>query len=195
MNMIQFTTTKWFIVISLLAVILIVAGIELGLGRSLLGPDGKFGWWDGNIFGSENSQRLVDAYSLTHVIHGIIFYALLWAAAQRLPARYRFMVALIIEGAWEILENSSFIINRYREATVSQGYYGDSILNSSSDILMMSIGFLMAYRLRPRISAVIILFIELVLLLWVRDNLSLNLIMLIHPIDAIKAWQSALQPY
>ena len=159
------------------------------------GPDGKFGWWDGNIWGSENSQRFADAYSFTHIIHGLVFYALLWIVARRLPVKYRFFVALIIEGVWEILENSSFIINRYREATISQGYFGDSILNSCADVVMMSIGFLMAYRLRPWVSVLIIVFIELVLLLWIRDNLSTNLIMLIHPIDSLKVWQSAIQPH
>ena len=105
------------------------------------------------------------------------------------------MAALIIEGVWEILENSSFIINRYREATISQGYFGDSILNSCSDVVMMSIGFLLAYRLRPWMSVLLVVCIELVLLLWVRDNLSINIIMLIHPIDAIKNWQAAIQPH
>ena len=193
--MIQLIKSKKFIVISLLSVILIVAGIEWGMGRSSLGPDGKFGWWDGDINSSENSQRVADAYSFTHIIHGLIFYAFLWIVARRLPIRYRFMAALIIEGVWEILENSSFIINRYREATISQGYFGDSILNSCSDVVMMSIGFLLAYRLRPWMSVLLVVCIELVLLLWVRDNLSINIIMLIHPIDAIKNWQAAIQPH
>lgn len=193
--MIQFIKKNRVVVISFLSVILIVAGIELGMGRSLLGPDGKFGWWDGNIWGNENSQRVADAYSFTHIIHGLVFYALLWIVARRLPAKYRFFVALIIEGAWEILENSSFIINRYREATISQTYFGDSILNSCSDLVMMSIGFLMADRLRPWMSALLVVGIEVILLLWVRDNLSTNIIMLIHPIDALKTWQSAIQPH
>lgn len=192
--MIQLIKCNRFIIISFFCVILIIACIEWGMGRLPLGPDGKFGWWDGNIFGSENSQRVADAYSFTHIIHGLVFYALLWVVARRLPVKYRFFAALIIEGAWEILENSSLIINRYREATISQGYFGDSILNSCIDVVMMSIGFLMAYRLRPWLSVLLVVCIELILLLWIRDNLSINLIMLIHPIDALKTWQSAIQP-
>lgn len=188
----QFIKSKRFIIISFLAIILIVACVEWRMGRSPWGPDGRFGWWDGNIFGSENSQRVADAYSFTHIIHGLAFYAILWVVARRLPVKHRFLAALIIEGAWEILENSSLIINRYRETTISQGYFGDSILNSCSDILMMSIGFLLAYRLRPWLSVLLVVGIELALLLWVRDNLSINLIMLIHPIDALKTWQSAI---
>lgn len=190
----KFIKRNRLIILSFLSVILIVALIEWKMGRSPLGPDGKFGLWDGNIFGKENSQRLADVYSFTHVIHGLAFYALLWLAARRLPVRYRFMAALILEGGWEILENSSFIINRYREATISQGYYGDSILNSVSDIIMMSIGFFFAYRLRPWMSVFFVLGIELFLLFWVRDNLSVNLIMLIYPVDALKNWQAAIQP-
>ncbi|MDO8667895.1 MAG: DUF2585 family protein [bacterium] len=194
-NIKSFIKRNRFIIISFLAVILIVAFVELGMGRSFFGPDGKFGWWDGNIWGNENSQRVADVYSFTHIIHGLVFYPFLWIVVRRFPARYRFLAALILEGAWEILENSSFIINRYREATISQTYFGDSILNSCSDVVMMSIGFLIAYRLRPWLSVLIVICIELVLLLWVRDNLSTNIIMLIHPIDALKTWQSAIQPH
>jgi len=110
--------------------------------------------------------------------------------AKKLPARQRLIAAIILEGAWEVLENSSFIINRYREGTVSLGYTGDSILNSLSDIVMMALGFWAAYKFKVWQSVVAIIAIELALLWWVRDNLTLNLIMLIHPIEAIKNWQS-----
>ena len=161
------------------------------MGRSVFGPDGRFGWWDGNIYSSENSQRLFDAYSLTHIIHGFIFYFLLWLVARVLPVKYRLLAAVLLEGAWEILENSPFIINRYRSQTVSLGYTGDSILNSLSDIVMMSAGFLIAWRVKVWQSVLAIVAIELALLWWVRDNLTINIIMLIHPIEAIKNWQSA----
>jgi Protein of unknown function (DUF2585) len=172
----------------------LAACIELWMGRPLLGPDGKFGWWEGNIWSSENSQRFADAYSFSHIVHGILFYALLWLVARKAPLSYRFLTAVFLEAFWEVLENSPFIINRYREVTISLGYVGDSVLNSCSDILMMALGFWFAYRALPWTSIALVLILEVRCLLWVRDNLTLNLIMLIHPIDAIKAWQSAGRP-
>ena len=174
--------------------IVLTGGIELGMGRSLLGPDGKFAWWDGNIWSSENSQRFADAYSFSHVAHGILFFAALWLMARRTPLRYRFMGAVLLEAAWEVLENSPLIINRYREATIAQGYVGDSVMNSLSDVLMMSLGFLFAFRARPWISVAALLVMEVGCALWVRDNLALNIIMLIHPVEAIKQWQLGGQP-
>src|SRR3989344_477247 len=103
---------QWIIPICLLILVL-TAAIELGLGRLLLGPDGRFGWWEGSIWCQEQTQRLVDPYSFSHIIHGILIYALLWLVARPLPKRYRFVLAVLLEAAWEILENSSFIINRY----------------------------------------------------------------------------------
>ncbi len=173
-----------FILISLTAV------IEYKMGRLILGPDGKFGWWDGNIWSSENSQRVFDVYSFSHFIHGILFYAFLWLIARKIPVRFRFLLAILLEAGWEILENSPFIINRYREVTIALGYVGDSILNSCSDILVMALGFLFAYRTRPILSILTIVTLEILCLLWVRDNLTLNIVMLIYPSEAIKAWQS-----
>lgn len=184
---------RWIIGIFIAALVL-TAGIELWMGRSPVGPDGKFGLWEGDIWSSENSQRFADPYSFSHLVHGILFYALLWLVARRLPARYRLLIALGLEAGWEILENSPLIINRYREATIALGYTGDSVLNSLSDILMMAIGFLFAARARTRISVVAVIAMEAGCALWVRDNLTLNIIMLVHPIDAIKAWQMAGQP-
>ena len=176
----------------MLAVVLaFTATVELWMGRLPLGPDGRFGWWDGNIWGSENSQRLADAYSFSHMIHGMLFFGFLWLVARRIPMRYRFMIALVLEAGWEILENSPIIINRYREATISIGYCGDSVLNSCSDIVMMSLGFLFASRARLWAIVAVILVMEIGCLLWIKDNLTLNIIMLVHPLDAIKAWQSA----
>lgn len=181
---------KYLILISLL-ILALTAAAELGMGRLAWGPDGHFGWWEGSIWSNEQSQRLADPYSLTHIIHGILFYALLWLVARKLPKRYRFVIAILLEAAWEILENSSFIINRYRAVTVSLGYFGDSVLNSLSDIGMMALGFLIASRARVWVSVGAIVIMELGMLLLVRDNLTLNIIMLIHPIEAIKQWQLA----
>jgi len=177
-------------------VVLTLTGcIELAMGRSPLGPDGKFGWWDGNIWSSENSQRVADAYSFSHIIHGILFYGLFWLVARKLPLRYRLLIALVLEAGWELLENSPLIINRYREATIAQGYVGDSILNSLSDICMMALGFLVAWRTRIWVVVLAVVIMEAGCALWVRDNLTLNVIMLIHPVEAIKQWQIAGQPH
>jgi hypothetical protein len=179
---------RWIISI-FIAVFVLTAGIELWMGRSPLGPDGKFGLWDGDIWSSENSQRFADPYSFSHFVHGVLFYGFLWLVALKLPVRYRLLIALAVEAGWELLENSPLIINRYREATIALGYTGDSVFNSLSDVLMMAIGFLFAARARTWISVAVIIAMEVGCALWVRDNLTLNIIMLIHPFDAIKAWQ------
>jgi hypothetical protein len=177
-----------------LAVLVLTGSVEFWMGRSLLGPDGRFGLWDGNIWSSECSQRLADPYSFSHIAHGVLFFGLLWLVARRFSVRYRFLVAVLIEAGWELLENSPLIINRYREATIALGYVGDSIMNSLSDIGMMSLGFLFASRARPWVSAAAVIAMEVGCALWIRDNLTLNIIMLVHPMEAIKAWQMAGQP-
>src|SRR5258708_38228030 len=164
------------------------------MGRSPLGPDGKFGLWESSIWSNECSQRLADPYSFSHIGHGILFFGLLWLVVRNLPLRHRFLIALVLEASWELLENSPLIINRYRAGTIAQGYVGDSVMNSLSDIIMMSLGFVFASRVRPWISVALLLTMEIGCALWIRDNLTLNVIMLIHPIAAIKAWQMAGQP-
>lgn len=180
-----------YLILICLVIMALTAAAELGMGRLLLGPDGRFGWWEGSIWSQEQSQRLVDPYSFSHIIHGIAFYALLWLVARKLPKRYRFVLAVLLEAAWEILENSSFIINRYRTVTISLGYFGDSVLNSLSDIVMMAIGFIFASRVRVWVSLALVVGLELFMLWLMRDNLIINIIMLIFPIEAIKNWQLA----
>lgn len=174
--------------------LLLTVAVELGLGRSPLGPDGRFGLWTGNIWSSEQSQRVADPYSLSHVVHGFLFYGFLWLVARRLPRGWRLVVAVLLEASWEVLENSPLIIDRYRSATIALGYDGDSVLNSMSDVVMMSAGFLAASRIRPWASIAAVLAMELGCLFWIRDNLTLNVIMLVHPIAAIKHWQMAIAP-
>ena len=171
------------------AVLVILAGFEWLMGRSIFGPDGKPGLWEGSIWSSECSQPLADAYSFSHIGHGLVFFSLLWIVARRAPLRFRYLAAVIVEAGWEMLENSPIIINRYREATMALGYSGDSIFNSLSDVLMMSIGFMLAWRMPVWASVLLFLAMEIGCALWVRDNLTLNVIMLIHPIEAIKLWQ------
>jgi hypothetical protein len=192
--MVAFAKRHQAAVLVFVVIIGLTACVELAMGRLPLGPDGKFGWWDGNIWGSENSQRVADVYSFSHVVHGILFYAFLWLIARKGPLRHRFLIAVSIEAVWEILENSPLIINRYREVTIALGYSGDSILNSCSDILMMCLGFLFASATPALASVALVLVLEVGCLFWVRYNLTLNIIMLIHPIDAIRTWQSAGRP-
>jgi uncharacterized protein DUF2585 len=175
-----------------LAAALIVAAaasIELAMGRVPICTCGYVKLWHGIVASSENSQHLTDWYSFTHVIHGIAFYALLSLLARRLPARLRFVLAVLIESAWEVFENTPFVINRYRAATIAFDYYGDSVINSVADIASMMIGFWVAWRTPPAMSILLVVLIEVWLAIVIRDNLTLNILMLIHPFEAVKHWQ------
>lgn len=145
--------------------------------------------WDGDIWSSHNSQHLFDHYSFTHILHGVLLCGLLWLLIPRVRLVWRLWAATLVEALWEILENSRFIIQRYREATIGLGYEGDSIANSIGDVACCAFGFLLAWRLGLWRSVMVFVVTELVLLVCVRDNLTLNVLMLIHPIDAIKSWQ------
>lgn len=140
--------------------------------------------------GPKQSQMLADWYSPSHVIHGFLFYGLLRWAWPGAPAERRFLLALIVEVSWEIAENTPVVIDRYREATMALGYSGDSILNSASDVAMMAVGYLAARRLPAWTSILIVFVLELVPLIAIRDNLTLNVIMLLAPIDSILDWQA-----
>ncbi len=172
-----------------LFVLAAVASIEWSQGRLPLGPDGRFALWEADIWSSECSQRVADAYSFSHIAHGILFFGFLWLVARRLTVGARFLIATAIEAGWELLENSPIIISRYREATMALGYEGDSILNSVSDVGMMALGFLLAWRLPLWLTIAALVAMEVGCALWIRDNLTLNVIMLIQPVEAIKQWQ------
>lgn len=167
----------------------LAALVELLMGRVLICKSGQVLFWYGNIYGSGNSQHLTDWYTFSHIIHGMAFYGLLWLAARRLPVRNRLVLAIAIECAWEIAENSPFIINRYRAVTSAFDYIGDSVINSISDICAAGFGFFLAYALKTWRVIVLIVLLEMFTLYKVRDNLTLNVAMLVHPIDSIRKWQ------
>ncbi len=187
-------TRRGWIAFAVLTIVALTGVIEFAMGRLPLGPDGRFGFWEGNIWSIEQSQRMADPYSLSHIVHGVLFFGMLWLVARRLPLGQRFVLAVLLEAGWEVLENSPIVIDRYRAVTIALGYEGDSILNSTSDVVMMSLGFLTASRVRWWLSVAAVVAIEVGCLVWVRDNLTLNIVMLVHPVEAIKAWQMAGAP-
>jgi len=180
---------SWKYVLATVVIITAAALIEFANGRLLLCKCGYLKVWHGIVFSSENSQHLTDWYTPSHVLHGLGFYLLLWLVARRLDVRMRFVLSVALEAAWEVAENMPFIIDRYRAATISLDYYGDSIVNSMADILAMMLGFSLARKAPVWMSVVLFVTVEIGLALMIRDNLTLNILMLIHPFDVVKRWQ------
>lgn len=176
------------------ALVLFLAQIAIlyVMGRIPICECGYIKLFEPGVNSPGNSQHIADWYTPSHIIHGFLFYGLGWLALRRVPMSARFSLAVLIEAAWEILENSPIIIDRYRSATMALGYNGDSILNSAMDTVSMALGFLLAARLPVWMTVVVAIFFELLTGYLIRDNLTLNVLMLIYPVDAVREWQSAL---
>jgi hypothetical protein len=177
----------WYVAFGLVAV---AALILLWMGRPPICTCGTVKLWVGTVNGPDNSQHIADWYTPSHIVHGFLFYGLFWLVLKRNPPGDRLIGAVLIEAGWEILENSPLIIDRYRATTMALGYSGDSVINSVADISWMLLGFAIARRLPVWATVALAVGLELLALVVIRDNLTLNVLMLIAPNDSIRAWQA-----
>lgn len=173
-------------------VLLLMVVLLRAQGRLFLCACGYFEIWTSDTCSSNNSQHLLDPYSFTHVLHGFLFFYLVALLFKRLARTWQFVLAIALEAAWEVFENSSFVIDRYRTATAALGYQGDTVVNSVGDLLCAVIGFVIAMQLGVRRSLILFVLIEVILLLWIHDSLLLQILMLVRPIEPIKSWQICL---
>lgn len=183
------TYSAWLLVGTCLVVHALILTV---MGQPLIYSGGYVKLWHGIVQSSENSQHISDWYTFSHIIHGFIFFWALYPLRKYLSVTQRLLLAVGIEMGWEILENTDFIINRYREATISLSYFGDSVINSVSDVLAATLGYLAAERMRWPIVLALLIIMEVVVGYLIRDNLMLNILMLVYPTDAVKLWQAGI---
>jgi hypothetical protein len=185
------TNNRRKVVLSVATVLVLLALIALlhAEGRMFLCACGHFAVWVSDWCSSNTSQQLLDPYSFTHVLHGFLFFWLITLLFKRMPHAWQFFLALLLESAWEVFENTSFVINKYRTETAALGYTGDTIVNSLGDLGCALIGFVIARQLGVRRSLIVFVLIEAVLIFWIHDSLLLQMLMLIRPTGTIKLWQ------
>ena len=173
-----------------LGLMLVFTAIQLhNQGRLWIAASGKINFWVSDTFSSENSQHMFDPYSFSHLQHGLVFFFLLLWIFQKLSWSWRFFLSASLEAGWELLENSAFIIDRYRNETAAFGYTGDTVLNSVFDIICCSTGFVIAHYLGGKKTIALFVLIEVVMIVWIKDSLMINVLMLIYPFESIKNWQ------
>lgn len=173
-----------------LGIILLTAAWLLWIGREPICKCGYVKLWHGQVVSSENSQHISDWYTPSHIIHGFLFFGALWLVARRLSFGWRLAIATLVECAWEIVENSDAVIERYRTVTISLDYFGDSVLNTVCDVLAMVLGFWLASKLPVWVTVALIVLFEGLTMWLIRDGLALNILMLVYPLDSVAQWQA-----
>lgn len=177
-------------IVTACVIVLLMIVLLRAQGRLFICACGEVQIWTSDTCSSNNSQHLLDPYSFTHVLHGVMFFWLITLLFRRMARGRQVLLALLLEAVWEVIENSSFIIDRYRTATAALGYQGDTVVNSIGDLLCALVGYLIARKLGVRRSLILFLLVELILILWIHDSLLLQILMLLRPIEAIKLWQA-----
>lgn len=182
-----------------IAPLIALAGVVIGMcyqlrrqGRTWLAQDGSIKLWVSNAWGGDNSQHISDPYSFSHLLHGLIFFGILYLFRNYLSMAWRLTIAIAVESVWEMAENTQAVIDRYREATAALGYFGDTIINSVGDLASCGLGFFIAYYLGFWKSLLLFIIVEVVMILTIRDSFLINVIMLLYPLESIKEWQSVM---
>lgn len=186
----QSTRARLSPILITLGIILLTASYLIWIGREPICKCGYVKFWHGQVVSSENSQHISDWYTPSHIIHGFLFFGALWLVARRLSFGWRLVIATLVECAWEIVENSDAVIERYRTVTISLDYFGDSVINTVSDVLAMVLGFWLASKLPVWATVALIVLFEGLTMWVIRDGLALNVLMLLYPLDSVAQWQA-----